>query len=356
MDYFKSAQLMSAASVAGVPTASMTAIPFWENMFPNITGNGLTATQNIYQDLWGPSIVGNETFPIYSLDTGSFYPGSGFTPGPLNRFFASQYSSLYAWASVGTSSYHSLQVSVRHAMTHRLQFQLNYVFGKSIDLGSDSERTDYNKGQNFSSIVNAWNIKGNRGPSDFDTRHAVTGSFNYLMPFGRGASFLSSANRFVNTVIGGWEVAGLLHWTSGLPFSGTDGAGWSTDWATPSFALVTGPVSSGGHHIVDGQPNAFSNPIAALTNITAPFAGVTGQRNIFRGDGYFSIDGTVTKVFRITERQSLKFQWDVFNTTNAVRFDPHSVQNNPFSASSFGVYSKQLVDARRMQFALRYSF
>ena len=96
--------------------------------------------------------------------------------------------------------------------------------------------------------------------------------------------------------------------------------------------------------------------VVAWTQVSAPFAGVSGQRNIFRGDGYFSIDGSLTKVFRITEGQSLKFQWDVFNTTNAVRFDPHSIQNNPFSASSFGIYSKQLVDARRMQIALRYSF
>jgi hypothetical protein len=121
---------------------------------------------------------------------------------------------------------------------------------------------------------------------------------------------------------------------------------------------VEGNVASGGHHNVDGSPNAFSNPSAAYqASSTPPFAGVSGQRNIFRGDGYFSIDGSVTKEFSIVEGQTLKFQWDVFNTTNSVRFDPHSVQNNPFGgASSFGIYSKQLVEARRMQLGLRYSF
>ena len=110
--------------------------------------------------------------------------------------------------------------------------------------------------------------------------------------------------------------------------------------------------------MINGNPNAFSNPAAAYAaSSTPPFAGISGQRNIFRGDGYFSMDGSVTKEFRIVEGQTLKFQWDVFNTTNAVRFDPHSVQNNPFAgAQSFGVYSQQLVDARRMQLGLRYSF
>ena len=358
MDYFKAAQMMSSAAWAGVPTSSLQAIPYWENMFPNMLGNGMTATQNIYQSLWGASIVGNETYPLYALDTGSFYPGSGFSPAPLNRYFDPQYASLYAWASVGTSSYHSMQLSLRHSMTHGMQFQLNYVFGKSIDLGSDSERADYNKNQAFSSIVNAWNIKGNRGVSDFDTRHSLTGNFNYLLPFGKGGRFISTSSRVLNTFVGGWDLSGLVHWTSGLPFSGTDGMGWGTDWATQSFALVTGNVASGGHHIIGGSPNAFSNPTAAYqASSTPPFAGISGQRNIFRGDGYFSVDGSVTKEFSIVEGQTLKFQWDVFNTTNSVRFDPHSVQNNPFGgASSFGIYSKQLVEARRMQLGLRYSF
>jgi hypothetical protein len=359
MDYFKASQMMSRAAWAGVPASSLATIPYWENMFPNLIANGLTATQNIYQNLWGASIVGNETYPLYSLDTGSFYSYfPSFTPGPLNRYFDPQYSSLYAWATVGTSSYHSMQLSLRHSMAHGLQFQMNYVLGKSIDLGSDSERTDYNKGQNFSSIVNAWNIKGNRGVSDFDTRHAITGNFNYLLPFGRGAKFVSTSNGIVNAIVGGWDVAGLVHWTSGLPLSGVDGMGWGTDWATQSFALVTGNVQSGGHRVINGNPNAFSNPAAAYAaSSTPPFAGISGQRNIFRGDGYFSMDGSVTKQFRIAEGQTLKFQWDVFNTTNSVRFDPHSVQNNPFAgAQSFGVYSQQLVEARRMQLGLRYSF
>ena len=352
-DWFKAAQQMSAARVAGTSTATMPTIAYFENMFPNAAGGGLTATQNIYNDLWTSGTVGNETFPLYSLDLG-YYPGN--PSGVLNRYFDSQYASLYAWSSVGSSSYHSLQLSLHHSLSRGLQFGFDYTLAKSIDLGSDSERTDYNKGQNFSSIVNAWNIKGNRGVSDFDTRHAISGNFGYALPFGHGSTFAPNVNSFVNTLISNWNVSGLTHWTSGLPFSGSDGAGWSTDWAVSSFALVTGKVASGGHRIINGQPNAFSNLTSALANVTYPFAGQTGQRNTFRGEGYFSLDSSVVKVFPILERQSLKFQWDVFNSTNAVRFDPASVQNNPFSASSFGVYGRQLVGARKMQFSLRYSF
>ena len=80
MDYFKAAALMSSAALAGTPTSSMQTIPYWENMFPTITGNGLTATQNIYQDLWGSSVVGNETFPLYSLVPGRTSPEAPVPP------------------------------------------------------------------------------------------------------------------------------------------------------------------------------------------------------------------------------------------------------------------------------------
>ncbi len=351
-DYFKAAQKMSALAAAGTATSAILPIPYFEHMFPNAVGNGNTATQNIYNDLWQYS-VGNETYPLYALDNG-YYPGA--PNGKLNRYFDPQYASLYAWSGVGTSSYHSFQISAHHSGSNGLQLDFSYVLSKSIDLGSDTERTDFNKGQNFSSIVNAWNIQGNRGVSDFDTTHSVEGNWGYLLPFGRGAKFASTVNPVVNGLIGGWDFSGLTHWTSGLPFSPVDGLGWSTDWAIQSYDVLTGPVKSGGHRIINGQPNAFKSQATALSNIRPAYAGETGQRNAFRGDGYLSIDASLAKTFPIMQKQALKFQWDVFNTTNAVRFDPASVQNNPFSAGSFGVYSRTLVESRKMQLSLRYSF
>jgi hypothetical protein len=53
----------------------------------------------------------------------------------------------------------------------------------------------------------------------------------------------------------------------------------------------------------------------------------------------------------------LKFAWDIFNITNAVRFDAALSSNNfDLSSSGFGVYSSTLTKPRVMQFSLRYSF
>jgi hypothetical protein len=354
--YFQAATALAKAVDANAPASSIAPIKYWEDMFPLAAGDGMTATQNIYATQFVP-FRGNETAALYDLDL-------GYSPGAPNneyfRYFDPQYASLYAWSSTGTSSYNGVQVSVHHAMAHGLEFDAYYTYSKSLDLGSDAERSATSGSNSFSQIINIFNPRGNYGPSDFDVRHAVTGNVDYALPFGRGRLIGSGANSLVNTLINDWAFNGLLHWTSGLPFSSDDGLGWGTDWNDQSFDVVTGKVATGGHqtNAADGQPNAFKNQAQALANIRPPYPGETGQRNNFRGDGYSSVDTGMAKVFTLTERQRVKVSCEVFNTLNQVKFDPHTVQNDPFGGpSSFGDYSSPLLTQnRRMQFSARYSF
>ena len=67
-------------------------------------------------------------------------------------------------------------------------------------------------------------------------------------------------------------------------------------------------------------------------------------------------------MWKIRETNSLKFSWEVFNVTNSVRFDTSPISslgglNNVIGTGlGFGVYSSQLVQARKQQFSLRYDF
>jgi Carboxypeptidase regulatory-like domain/TonB dependent receptor len=355
-DYFTAEAALDKMSDAGTPVSSVAAIPYWENMFPWLAGGGQTATQNIYQLFSG--FRGNESSALFVLDAVPDY----LTPdNELYRYFDPQYSSLYVWSSMGTSSYNGLQLALHQQQTHGMQFDAYYTFSKSLDLGSDAERTGPTAssfGGYFSQIINVYNPKGNRGPSDYDVRHAVTVNAIGALPFGRGRVFGSSVSRIADAFIGGWNLTGLTHWTSGLPFGSIDGLGWNTDWADQSWNVATGPIPSGGHKLDSGgQPNAFKSQSAAITNIRPPYASETGERNFYRGDGYFSIDTGISKTFPITEKHQVKFAWEVFNVTNTVRFDPASVSNNPYgNPGSYGRYTALLNQGRRMQGSLRYSF
>jgi hypothetical protein len=120
--------------------------------------------------------------------------------------------------------------------------------------------------------------------------------------------------------------------------------------------VVTGPVKVKKHLDQNGDPQVFADPSAVNSGIIGegspirlPYPGEAGQRNNFRGDGYFGIDGALSKAWNITEGQSLRFSWEVFNVTNSVRFDTILTSlGSELSTGSLGV-SNSLLTAARVQ-------
>jgi hypothetical protein len=288
---------------------------------------------------------GNETAVLSGLDTGK-------TASPAEqsyRYFHPQFASLFSQTTIGNSNYHGLQLSLRQILRHGFQYDFNYTLSKSMDMGSSPERSDAN------SIINSFNPAGNYGPSDFDTRHLITADWVLDSPFGRGGRYLTNINTVTDDVIGGWMLTGLVHWSSGLPFSAVE-SGWATNWAVQSYDVQTGPVVSGGHHhyIASNQTmNAFANPTAAKANIRLPYPGEAGQRNNYRADGYSSLDPGISKRFKTFHEQEFRLTIEVFNAFNSVRFNTLVTAG---ANNSYGQYSSLLTPPRQMQFAGRYSF
>src|SRR5207247_7853176 len=52
----------------------------------------------------------------------------------------------------------------------------------------------------------------------FRSRHRITISGVYHLPFGREQKFLSTSSPAVNGLVGGWEVAGMWLFNSGRPW------------------------------------------------------------------------------------------------------------------------------------------
>jgi len=269
---------------------------------------------------------------------------------------------LYVLANVGSSYYNAGQLILRHPMTHGLQMDFAYTYSHSIDIGSDAERATLHNGGTFSFILNTWRPYLNRGSSDFDTRHLITTDYVYQLPFGRGKMIAGNSNGLADAFIGGWQLSGALHWSSGLPFSFSE-PGWDTDWEIESFAVQTAPIKMRRHFDSSGNPQFFDNPgsidgdDAVRGNpMRLPYPGEAGQRNNFRGDGFYNWDSGLTKSWRIREMGQLRFSWEVYNVTNSVRFDPGSISTGLLLGENIGVASSVLTVPRRMQFALRYEF
>ena len=377
MTYYQAAAMLAKDAAAGIPENQIQPIPYWENLFASAAGAGgisgsatgipanPTATQNIY-DLFVYEGV-NGISALQSLDTYCF-PGCSQLPGQpaptTYNYFDPQFSSMFSWRSIGHSYYNGLLVTLRRHVGS-FQFDFNYTFSKSIDMNSNAERiNEYENGAGTalaynSQTVNAWSPFQLRGPSDYDLRHQINFNWLYEFPFGRGRHFGANSGRIVDAIFGGWELTGLARWTSGYPFSISTYA-FPTNYEQDSKSFLIGQVNTGTYTDVNGQPNAFKQSESSLDYLASQFRysypGESGQRNNLRGPGYFGIDASLGKTLNITERQSLRFQWDTYNVTNAVRFDVGTISNYLFYSSTLGEYSQTLTKPRVMQFGLRYSF
>jgi hypothetical protein len=158
----------------------------------------------------------------------------------------------------------------------------------------------------------------------------------------------------------------LTRWTSGFPFNVANCRScWATNWNLQGNAELVNPndlpETGTTRNKVDNRPSPFVDPADALTKFRRQLPGEAGIRNVLRGDGYFTVDTSVSKAWRsgIADHR-IRFRWDVFNATNASKFDVGNLTNTPDRAG-FGRYNGTLATCdgqagRCMQFALRYEF
>ena len=385
-DYFHAATTLSKLARKGTAVADVNptnAGPYWEHLFAAAAGDQnqlwgcgsipygnigstVTATQAMYDTF--ACNVGDEIVALQATDTptyGACFPACSQLPGqsqPMQyNYFMPQFSSLWGWRTSGNSDYHALNLTLRKALRNGVQFDVNYTFSKSIDVGSNAERVNvFDTAGGFSSqVINSWAPNQLRAVSDFDMRHQINANWVIDLPFGRGKKFGSGMGRVADAVIGGWSLTGLFHWSTGLPFSVFPGDGWPTNYDLTGEAVKIGnPGKIGVYRDASNNPSMFPDRDTAIAAFRDPFPGEGGQRNELRGPGYFGIDAGLDKDWKIREGQTLSFAWEAFNITNAVRFDA-ALSSNQFdltSSTNFGVYSSTLTQPRVMQFMLRYSF
>lgn len=360
--YWDAVNILAAAGRAGTPVSQIKAQPFFENFFGKLAGGGLNATQAIYD---------NEVFSggrqFYTTDITSLLLDIDELCDPCattgaNSMFNSQYASLFAYRSLGKGNYHAMQWTVRKRFSGGMQFDFNYSLAKSIDLTSSAE-SDFGNGS-YAILLNPYNTKLNKGVSDFDIQHSVTGFATYVLPFGKGKKFLSTANGLTNAIVGGWQIGGLWNFTSGLPRSVANSGSWPTNWNYSGFATQIGavpnPTTSRNVVGINGTsgPNIFLDPKGARNAFDYSYAGQIGQRNGIRGDGFMQVDMSMSKrfVMPFKESHSLQVRWEVFNVPNAVRFDVNTASLDVGNTGTFGKYTGLLTQPRVMQFGARYEF
>jgi hypothetical protein len=243
----------------------------------------------------------------------------------------------------GNSDYHALEIKVEKQPSHGLNFLSAFTFSKSID--------------DQPSICcanpvpqNSYNIRPERGPSDFDSKFRWVSSFDYQLPVGKGQRFLGSGG-LSNSIFGGWHAGGVFTLRSGFYFSPAMGFDPSN---TGSFGLArtdricNGNLSGGTRSINNWfDINCFPLP--------AQYTWGDSGKNVLEGPGEVTVDLALRKVFGITDRTNLEFRFELFNAFNHPVFalPDNFITDGPGAA---GVISSTVVPSRELEFGLKLHF
>jgi hypothetical protein len=286
---------------------------------------------------------------------------AGTTP---NLFYHPQYAAFSSFGSFGNSDYNGATFTLRQRLGNTLSFDINYTFSKSLDDVSGLQ-TGGSYGSQF--LLNPLRQRDNYAISDFDATHVINANFIFQAPIGRGKKYFGNMNRIVDAFVGGWQLAGVYRWNSGLPISSPfDAQQWATNWNVQSNGTAIRPVDFG---VVRSTQNAFTNPQAAFNSFRNARPGETGQRNNFRGPGYSTLDLGLSKSWTMpwSEKHQFQFRVEVFNVTNTQYFSPDNFTRTTYglpqdpetgsASSSFGkIYTSIQGSPRFFQFGFRYSF
>jgi hypothetical protein len=250
--------------------------------------------------------------------------------------------------SQGKSTYNALQVSLNGRQQHGLTYLVSYTWSKSLDLGCSGWY-----GVEGCSIQNPYNLQADKGPSATDLPQIFSAAWVYALPFGKGGK-LSSGSQVVNALIGGWNLNGVLSFSSGTAF----------DVGTGQDIAHTGNYNYGNGYGYEranlvGNRYPSSKTPTEWINVAAfayPATNTFGElgRNSLRSDWNKNLDLSVFRQFPITERFRMEFRFEMFNATNTpVWAIPVS---NLDTTSLFGKVTHTANIPRQLQFGLKLYF
>ena len=313
--------------------------------------NGFCTSGNCTQFFlndFGDGLAGFTTFNY--TDFWESYGGAGLD---LNQVLDS-----YIIGSNGHSNYNAGFFSLHKRTNVGLTFNFNYTFSHAFDqIGQNQE--------SLNEASDAFNLNRDYGSASFDRRHTIVALATYDLPFGRGRF---STSNWANKVIGGWNVAGVWVFATGLPldvFNGNScqelGQGAVFGNCSAYFPLNS-QYQSGAVHNNNGALTAYSNASAIQNDtlggfsfFTPPDPAIYGRtgRGYFRGLSRWNMDFGISKTTKITERVSTRFDCQMTNALNHVMFsDP----NTDVGSGNFGSLNTQYNAPRFIQFALRFDF
>ncbi|HEV2522431.1 MAG TPA: TonB-dependent receptor [Candidatus Acidoferrales bacterium] len=286
----------------------------------------------------------------------------------------------------GSSSYNALQVGIKEQMSHGVQIQGSFTWGKSMDNNSGVIAGD-TFGNGIGSLT--WfDLKLSRAVSDYNVPRVLVVNASWVLPTNK------SIPPALGWVVNGWELGGILKVADGPPFTATFGTAGgdplgiaSTDpWAYPDrlggagcsslanpgnpnqyiktqcFSVPTAPNAAFWNANCDPAPPSLGGTVDPNSLQCFNLRGNAG-RNIIQGPGLVNLDFSAFKnnpIRRISETFNVQFRAEIFNIINHANFslpiEPDNTDvfdNTGAPTGTEGLITTTSTDSRQIQFALK---
>ena len=268
---------------------------------------------------------------------------------PFNAVNNNAFFQAFLQKSIANAVYHGLQVKVSQRMWHGLQIGGAYTFSHAIDDASDP-LTPAAGNRGFPR--NSFNLRAERGNSDFDVRHRGVINYLYELPFGLNKPHLNRG--FVGKALEGWQISGITTLSTGIPydiFGNQDNQHTGVSDRAQLVATAGQP---------SGTNKTFTGPPLSDFDFAAFDAASNLGRNHFYGPHFVDFDTVAQKTTTVTEKMKLVFRTEAYNLFNHANFGQPG--NAIANTGLFGQSTSQIgradgtSGARQLQFALKLLF
>jgi hypothetical protein len=253
------------------------------------------------------------------------------------------------------SNYHALTARLERRFHAGVSLLNSFTWSKSISNASQYRNAGGITGSENSPPQNSFNLAAERSLAYFNTKFRFVTTGVYELPFGKGHHWL--AEGFGGTILGGWQLSGILQVQSGFPFT-LNYKGDPINIGGGSGGILTRP-----NYVLDASGSPVDPNLSSAQRSTGRWFNTgafvqpvyqfgTVGRNTMIGPGLGNIDATVARTFRILEKLKLQFRVEVFNLANHSNYNlVGRVINDP----TFGIVQNQL-PPRQIQLGLKAEF
>jgi Carboxypeptidase regulatory-like domain len=373
-------QMLNGLTIPGVGTVNNT----------TLTGSQALRNYSVTNTYLANGSVGSLANFFNTSSVGTGVNGGILTNAKLPQNFVvvnPQFNSVYMIGNNSNSTYNSFQAHVSQRLAHNVTGQFAYTFSKT--LGDTTSSNTYRDVRDFELSKSLLSI---------DRPQLFQWNVAYQVPVGRGQEFLKNAPRWLDAVVGGWNVSSTFVWQSGVPLTFTATGVTSFSNLALNTANLTGALPSNMSSVVKG--NGFvsyfqglssqtipASQLASLgvdsslfgrfTNLqvvnsqgqavlTDPNPGTTGNTAYYtpgvRGPSLMGLNASASKAFTIREGWTVTLRADAVNLTNTPQWGYNSTGssgtlglNTNINSPSFGRITSA-AGSRLITFYARFDF